>query len=340
MQIQPVGRTTPATRTTALEAMLEPGMTPAERAEILEVGAAFRPEILEALRADGYRVSYTDRFEATIGGLHDPDRRTVEISRGWETGPRRRAILHELAHAVDSVRYRTGASWLDAHLSLSGHHYASEEDDRLAGLYSDYLVRSAVDDAVVSRDLVLRHAGRTAAEPASLGLVQGTQSYDAVFTPAGTDGVAVLATDRTVPKKWLRRTVLPVAALAAGAVAAGTAALPLAVAGIAWGAARLARGLGELREATRFAESSGDVQRKDGRVLRVDVRDGRQRVEIPAGEAAPEAMWSNWAARARWIPEYFAEGAASYLESPEQRRILEERDPGLFHYMEEQRLGG
>jgi hypothetical protein len=309
-------------------ALLAPGTSAAERAEFLAVARAYRPEVLEALLEDGYRVSYTDRLPPHVGGLHDPFRKTVEIAREWEPAPRRRAILHELAHAVDALRFRQKTSWLARHTTAAGRYYATQLDPAIAGLYRDYLARSAVDEALRTRQELL------ASRPDSPGPVSITTTGGVVRLGPGSSGRSLLEVERRVPRQWTRRVVLP--ALGAAVSLAAAVAVPglALVAGPAavWSLYRLYVGACEVKEAGRFSRVESQVVRKNGESLQVLLQDGRHAVELPSAPGE-EAMFSRWATRSQQVIEYFAEGMASYLESPQERERLRRMDPGFYDYL-------
>lgn len=333
---QPTAAPTRAVDRAAYQAVLEPmldeSLSGEERAEVLDAASAFRLDLLEDLRDHGYAIGYGSGLPVNTGGTHDGKKKRVMISRLSSRTEHRRLILHELAHAIDSRRCDKDASWLRRKVIAPEVHYASQRDERLRALYQDYQLEGAVDNAGQIRDRLLKDAQRGL--PLERERWLPSARVKDVLVPGEHETVV-----HTSEPNTMTSVAIPAVMTAVEMVAASVAfaAFPMAAAPVlaltaitAWSTYASGR---ELAEERRYDHVSGKVTLPDGSTREV-IRDGtREAVETPPPGHSEQRMFSSYALETRKVYEYYAEGVAAYLESPETRERLMRLDPGLHGYI-------
>ncbi|MEW6281901.1 MAG: hypothetical protein AB1758_25065 [Candidatus Eremiobacterota bacterium] len=322
----------------ALDSMLMERTTSEERADILSALRAYRLEQVERLAAAGYRIGYC-LMPDHQGGVQNGFQKTIQLNPHWKgvevSDPqnRRRAILHEVAHAIDFLDRQDSLSLPGRVLSRFGKVFASQDDPELAQLYRGYIARTAVEAAA------RLNAEIPDGDSRKFTVLDRTFAARRGISPEGRAQV-----EQTGPgpyARWLSGARKPALWTALGtAISLATGLLPVA-AGVALVGSgvtlhKLATTLFAARESARFESLDEKVSQADGSLLHVSGQGGRLMVELP--ERVDPATFSLYAAESRKVYEYYAEGVAFYLNSPEEREELRRKDPALYDWIRSRKL--
>ncbi len=132
-----------AARPDILDELLDPrNACQVLRDELRGVLATYSPEQIEKLRGAGYRIHYRC-LPDTIGGIQNGYKKRIDLNPNWAPNERRRAALHEIAHALDFLKRQARLGPIQRLLSRVDKPFDSQTDPRLEHLYRGYLARTA-----------------------------------------------------------------------------------------------------------------------------------------------------------------------------------------------------
>ncbi|MHB2017869.1 MAG: hypothetical protein ACYCW6_13045 [Candidatus Xenobia bacterium] len=218
-------------------------------------------------------------------------------------------VLHEVSHAIDHMRG----------LRAGYHSPLSEHDGQLRGIFDRWQAMDAVQDACDYADRLSTHGDAVGAQiDDGWGLRNVTYQH--------VNHQEVVTIDDKSRHPGLMCGVLGGAGLLAG-LATGNPIL--AGAGAALGAFGLLRlGLHAAAPTKHY-----DVPLASGGTAEVARKNGHTVVEMPEGSQARTSIFSAYPHRTGKVGEFFAEGCAWYLTSPQKRAELQRDDPEMYRYV-------
>lgn len=313
------------------------------RDSLVDAARAYDLKHLEALKNDGMTFVLSDDLPETQGGYYNVSftfghRRppTLAISSKARPENLRGYIIHELFHAVDSLKFSKARIMPARMLTLTTGDYASQHDPELAELYKGYLGRVERETAKNLEQALFNDGSRPRDGQYGFEVETLLGPTRSSYLPAQASGVnqpiMVMEGESNWSKPSLRPLLVKAGVVAGVSLAAGALTHPaVGVACAGLGALLLHNSayntLSQRRREPFHDYAAEGVLRKNGQTL----------VRLN-GEEPKEVLFSAYAFRTRDIREYAAEGARYYLDSPETRQLLKSTDPGLYAWLEAQQL--
>lgn len=297
--------------------LIDPNMPAKLAQEAREALLCLNQQALQTLSKGGVRF-FAGAPDSHKGGDYNPWTRKIQLTRPSKAEDLQHLqayVLHEATHALDHIEGRHNLGAVERALTPAWDEFASRRDPKLAQLYQQYVQRSSADLAW--------HLGQRA---------QREEQPFEVQLPCRNYKVQLQG---NAPQRLLMEDTQPMESLLASAgpsltpAALGTSmglvftlaglplvGLPLLAAGLA-NAATCVRWIGEEQRLGDF-ESQGLVSEST-----------RLQADLPL-DKPKESMVTVYATTSRKVHEYFAEGMAEFLRSPDSRQRLLERDPELY----------
>ena len=287
----------------------------------------FDYQTVQSLLNTDLRITFAKpELDDVAGGRFNETRNTIELYVDPQNTKHAEAyLIHEMVHAVDRLKHKTGAGLVQKLMTPAADSFASRQDPELRRLHQEYAKRSLPGVGQQLADFARAHP-QTGGKP----LLAGARSYDWQIDD---DQLKLKERDRglrlmesTIPTATggVVSTALGLAALTIGISAGatlvgGAVALPL----MAFGLSRLGA------TATAVKDERALVGHKDDMV---QVRDGEMTFKIDQSLPESAQPTTAYATLSRRPEEYLAESMTEFLRSQETRESLQRRDPEMYEY--------